>query len=99
MEEKENRYKLYRMDNEQILSMLNWDQHQFIALPITKGLPDGARIDAVNYYFDRHCFLARVYHESFDVVPNGCVIPIADEWMSIDEMVVSVEQYKKAADA
>jgi hypothetical protein len=97
-DERESRYKLFMIDTGLVLAMLNWNDHQFIALPITKGLPDEAIVEAVNYDVQRNCFLARVYHDSFDVVPIGVMIPVSNGGLDIEERVVSVEQYTKAYD-
>lgn len=97
-DKRERKYKLYRIDPNIVLAMLNWNTHDMIALPITIGLPDNAQIEAINYSVERNCFMARVYHESFGVVPVGEMIPVANDWLSVEERVVSVRQYTAAYD-
>lgn len=94
---RESRYKLFKIDNITVLSMLNWNTHEYISLPITKGLPPNAVIEAINYNVERNCFLARVYHESFDIVEDGLTITIDDEWLRVEQHTISIEQYKRAS--
>ena len=92
------RYKLYKIDTETVLAMLNWNTYDAVILPVTTGLPDGYQIEAINYNIEYNCFMARVYHESFDVVANGVMIPISDDLMGIEQRVVYVWQYIAACD-
>jgi hypothetical protein len=94
--EREARYKLYRLDQNHALTMLNWNDYMFISLPITKGLPDGFIIEALNYDYQHDCLMARVYHDSFDVIAPGVAIPIADDWINVDQISVSTEAYNRA---
>jgi hypothetical protein len=58
-EKRENRYKLYIIDIQLVLDMLNWNIFDVISLPLTKGLPEDYYIEAINYNVSRNCFLAR----------------------------------------
>ncbi len=93
---KENRCKLYLIDPIEVLAMLNWNKYDSIALPISKNLPEDAYIESINYDLSRACFMARVYHESFDVVKSGVQIPIAKDFLEINRCIISIETYKKA---
>ena len=93
-DKREARYKLFRIDPNQVLAMLNWNTYQSIALPIVRCIPDGAYTDAMDYSISRQCFMMRVYHKDFDIVPTGELIPIADEWVEVEERVVSVDAYR-----
>ena len=95
---REPRYKLFRIDTNTVLSMLNWNSCDCISLPITKGLPLDAVIESVNYDVCRNCFLARVYHDSFDMVSSGVMIPIEDDWLTVEEHIISIKQYNRACE-
>ena len=95
-EEREARYKIYLIDPDTVLAMLQWNTIQMIALPISKGLPDGAIVQAVNYDYNTGCFMAKVYHESFDIVKVGMVYPQANNLMEVEQRCVSINVYKKA---
>ena len=95
-DKREARYKLFRINPNQVLAMLNWNTHQSIALPITKGIPEGAHVEHVNYYPDRMVFMATVYHDSFDILPDGELLLMSDDWLEMEERVVSVDAYKMA---
>lgn len=94
-DKREAKYKLYRLDQRHALSMLNWNDYMFISLPITKGLPDGAHIESINHDYQHDCLMCRVYHESFGIVAKGAMIPMADDWIEIEQISVSTEAYSK----
>lgn len=96
---REPRYRLYRIDPDEVLSILNWDQYMQIALPVTKGIIPGASIEAINHDYSRRCFMAKVYHESFDIVPRGSKIPIDKEWIHADMRIIDVDTYIEACNA
>jgi hypothetical protein len=94
--EKEPRYKLFRIDPDQVLAMLNWNQYKKVSLPINKGIPPDAEVETINHDYSWRCLVARVYHKSFDIVPDGGCIPIADEWLEVEERVIDIEAYQEA---
>jgi hypothetical protein len=96
---REPRYKLFRINPDQVLAMLNWNTHDQIVLPIINNVPPDASIETVDYSMERRCFIARVYHESFDPVSMGAMIPIDKEWLEIEERVITVEAYRVARNA
>ncbi len=74
--ERERRYRFYTVSGDTIMALLgNWWHHDFIHLPVLKELPDGYRIDAIHASSFRDAVEMRIYHPSFDPVPEGGVIP------------------------
>ena len=43
-------------------------------------VPDGAKVVHVSYDMNRMCLAVVLCHESFDVVPPGCLIPVVADW-------------------
>lgn len=98
MKEKTRKLKLFRIDPETVLAMLNWSDYSSIALPINNGLPEGATVHDVHYAFDRRCFVAIVEHESFKPVDIGVQLPYAEEWLDPERFIVDTHTYQKAVD-
>lgn len=59
--------------------MGNWRHHDYVALPILKGLPDGYCIRTVQFSFSHQAFAFLIEHESFPDVPDGEEIPRGNE--------------------
>ena len=43
-------------------------------------VPDGSKVVHVSYDMSRMCLAVVLCHESFDVVPPGCIIPVVADW-------------------
>ena len=93
---REPRYKLFRIDPDLVVDMLNWNQYKQISLPINKGIPPDAVVEAINYDYAMNCFVARVYHESFDEVKKGWVIPMDSDWLEVEQRSIDIEAYQDA---
>jgi hypothetical protein len=59
------------------------------------GLPPGLTVQAVNYDPAWDCFVFRVWHPSFDVVPEGQPLPVVD---AVKVHVVNVDRPVKGDD-
>ena len=75
----EFRFKVVRIRREEILAAFNWQAHATVVLPVLSRLPEGYEILEVRDDWERRCFAFIVYHASFDLVPNGAVIPAFEE--------------------
>ena len=92
----EPRYKLFRINPDLVVDMLNWNQYKQITLPIVKGIPPDAVVEDIHHDYSRRCFVARVYHESFDEVKKGMVIPMDSDWLEVERRSIDVEAYQDA---
>lgn len=74
----ENRVRLVRIPQQQVLDWFanaveGWPSQ--IQLPVSLGLPKGAKVVSVHHEYMNRCFLFEVFHESFSPVPEGEMIP------------------------
>ena len=37
--------------------------------------PDGCEVLAVNYDFQKQAFVLKIYHDEFDILTQGCMMP------------------------
>lgn len=58
-----------------VLAMLNWRRHEFIALPAIADVPSDAVVTAVNWDYNCRAFVLTLRHPSFARVPKGDLIP------------------------
>lgn len=56
------------------------------------GLPDNCEIDAVSYNDERHAFALRLYHPTFDVVPEAHPIPEVTVNIKAETLRVAAER-------
>lgn len=91
MEDLDRRVRLVRVPQQQVLDWFTnavegWPET--VNLPVSMGLPKGAKVGSVHHDFMSRCFIFTVFHESFDAVPEGEMIPYHNnplwmEWKTI----------------
>lgn len=71
------RERMYAVSEENILQVFNaWmGLPGYVQIPTVPGIPEGARFTGAWYNPSRRAWDLRVWHESFDVVPDGEQIP------------------------
>lgn len=74
-QERDRRYKIFRASPELILQAMMPATGTSNDLVTIEGLPDGYELCDVAYCWESRCFMFRVWHESFDIVPECCMIP------------------------
>ena len=76
-ERKERRSKLFYIDPQFVVWMLNGFQKHgtFMHLRACEEIPDGAQVVSLNANWERRCLVAEIEHPSFDVVPDGMYPP------------------------
>lgn len=81
MSQREARYKLVAINHYWVLDVLrSWsDPAQYLRLPRIAGIPDGAEIEDVHDDWRSKQFILRLWHPSFDIVPDGEQIPFLSE--------------------
>ncbi len=81
------KFKLLKVSPDALLSILNWKRHNM--LPVFSGLPEGTSVHAVHYDFATGDFILKLWHGSFESVPEGREIPYINgvcerfEWIEI----------------
>jgi hypothetical protein len=91
--ERSRRLKYLVLPERIILSLLNApsDRRPYYTFPVIKGLPDGYRVEAVNYDYERAGFAIVVSHPSFPEVPLGVRVPDLGGPLGIDAMNVEIK--------
>jgi hypothetical protein len=91
----ERRYKIFMVDYHAVLYccfMGTQDVCECFHIGGRPRVPEGARIVSVHENYSRRCFDFTLYHESFDVVPDGQMIPLALESLWGVDVVVAVRE-------
>lgn len=91
---RERREKIYRVSESAIILGFHLSLEQTVDCFRVAGrpvVPDGAIVMGVHHDFSRWAFCFVVWHESFDVVPAGQMIPYADDGMAC-EYVTAVKE-------
>jgi hypothetical protein len=91
----DRRLKLLRVHKDYVLALALGgariiDDH-ILAVSV-EGLPVDVKIDAVSYDQDRDCFVFRLWHASFDVVPDFHVLPEIEPRMTMTAIPLPTEQ-------
>jgi len=79
--QRERRYKLVAVNHNWVLDVLRaWNgERHCLQLPVIRGIPDDVVIEAVYEDWYRKQFVLRLWHSSFDIVPDGALIPFLQE--------------------
>lgn len=89
--EHERREKVVYFDESMLIDVLNWCNQPAkfrLSLPVCETLPEGTRVLRVWASPERRAIGAIVSHESFEIVPDGCVSPEHPHWLSLECKVI-----------
>lgn len=83
----ENRTKIVRVAPEAIIELVNWrlDLPDYIALPKHERIPDDVRVIGVRFDWPTQFFEFRIWHESFEIVPEGDIPPLIPDFNYVTE--------------
>lgn len=75
---RERRYKILWVSEHDVLDL--WHRHAFsiLTLPVLEGVPEDCEVQTVRHDALRRAFGFLLYHDSFDVVPEGQSPPATD---------------------
>lgn len=85
--------KILMVDPGVLIDFLNWCAEpggDCYRLPVTEEIPEGTRVVAIHYEFERNCLMLRIEHPSFSPVLPGSVIPRCGH-------VVSYREFRRSA--
>lgn len=69
------------------VDMLNLSSRgEFIALPVTPAIPEGAVVQNIWYDHSRRCFGLLLWHPSFSVSPIGELPPSIDSMIEVESL-------------
>ncbi len=97
---REARYRLFEVDEQHILQIVRGvHQHDFCCLPWRNlSLPDDVVICAVHYDYARRSFVFKIWHESFDIVPNGGrIMVVSNSGSDLDMETITLDLKKLRA--
>jgi len=88
------RLRRYFAGHHDVLTMVQWREHDLIRLPDFPELPPGARVAEVYYSRSRRAFCFVVEHPSFELVDLGCEVPAVDGVLGLACISVNTEAWK-----
>lgn len=92
------RLKIIRASPMLIIDVLRWcnnpDTYATVGLPVTTSLPADCEIVSVFCDWRDRSLEIMVYHELFDVVPDGQRVPILGDYLSRERLLRRVENPK-----
>ena len=95
--ERQRRYKLAYVDSQLIWDMLGvLASAETVRLPVFSNMPEDAEVTSVQYDYSRLAFAFRIYHESFDVVEIGKMIPEVKEKVEFEYRVFDLAAARRA---